>query len=125
MQGDERWMSTNVLQPLTTGDEGYCCARAGEEPVCGMTVDPATTPDKHLGIAMGTGTDVAMERIRDAGQGDLQGDRAARRLSRATMGNIRQNLFFAFIFNALAVPIAAGLLYPAFGILLSPMIAGP
>ena len=77
-----------------------------------------------VGIAMGTGTDVAME---SAGvtlvKGDLRGIVRARRLSRATMRNIRQNLFFAFIFNALAVPIAAGVFYPVFGLLLNPMIA--
>src|SRR4029453_16917001 len=74
--------------------------------------------------AMGTGPDVAME---SGGvtlvKGDLRGIVRARRLSRATMGNIRQNLFFAFIYNALGVPIAAGVLYPWFGLLLSPMIA--
>ena len=73
---------------------------------------------------MGTGTDVAME---SAGvtlvKGDLNGIVRARRLSRATLRNIRQNLFFAFVYNALGVPIAAGVLYPAFGILLSPMLA--
>ena len=73
---------------------------------------------------MGTGTDVAME---SAGvtllRGDLMGIVRARRLSQATMGNIRQNLFFAFIYNALGVPVAAGILYPIFGILLSPIIA--
>ena len=73
---------------------------------------------------MGSGTDVAME---SAGvtlvKGDLRGIAKARRLSRATMGNIRQNLFFAFIYNALGVPIAAGALYPFFGVLLSPIIA--
>ena len=77
-----------------------------------------------VGIAMGTGTDVAME---SAGvtlvQGDLRGIVRARRLSRATMANIRQNLFFAFIYNVLGVPVAAGILYPFFGLLLSPMIA--
>lgn len=76
------------------------------------------------GIAMGSGTDVAME---SAGvtllKGDLQGIVRARLLSRATMRNIRQNLFFAFVYNAVGVPIAAGVLYPAFGVLLSPIIA--
>jgi Cu+-exporting ATPase len=73
---------------------------------------------------MGTGTDVAME---SAGvtlvKGDLRGIARARRLSRATMRNIRQNLFFAFIYNALGVPVAAGVLYPLLGLLLTPMIA--
>ena len=77
-----------------------------------------------VGIAMGTGADVAME---SAGitlvKGDLRGIARARRLSRATMKNIRQNLFFAFIYNTLGVPVAAGVLYPFFGLLLSPMIA--
>jgi Cu+-exporting ATPase len=78
----------------------------------------------QVGIAMGTGTDVAME---SAGvtlvKGDLIGIVRARRLSRATMANIRQNLFFAFIYNTLGVPVAAGILYPVFGILLSPVMA--
>ncbi len=78
-----------------------------------------------VGIAMGTGTDVAME---SAGitllRGDLRGIEKAIRLSRAMMSNIRQNLFFAFIYNSLGIPIAAGVLYPAFGLLLSPIIAG-
>ena len=77
-----------------------------------------------VGIAMGTGTDVAME---SAGitlvKGDLGGIAKARRLSQLTMSNIRQNLFFAFFYNALGVPVAAGILYPWFGVLLSPMIA--
>ena len=76
-----------------------------------------------VGIAMGTGTDVAIE---SAGltllQGDLAGIVRARRLSQATMRNIRQNLFFAFVYNALGVPVAAGVLYPFFGILLSPIV---
>ena len=78
-----------------------------------------------VGIAMGTGTDVAME---SAGitlvKGDLRGIARAIKLSRALMSNIRQNLFFAFLYNALGIPIAAGLLYPFFGLLLSPIIAG-
>src|SRR5690554_1443865 len=77
-----------------------------------------------VGVAMGSGSDVAIE---SAGitllRGDLRGLLQARRLSQATMRNIRQNLFFAFVYNAAGVPIAAGLLYPFFGLLLSPMVA--
>jgi Cu+-exporting ATPase len=77
-----------------------------------------------VGIAMGTGTDVAMESAAvTLVQGDLRGIVRARRLSRATMANIRQNLFFAFVYNTLGVPVAAGVLYPTFGILLSPILA--
>jgi len=85
---------------------------------------PALTA-AHVGIAMGTGTDVAMESAEiTLVKGDLRGIAKASTLSRAMMRNIRQNLFFAFIYNTLGIPVAAGALFPLFGVLLSPIIAG-